>query len=135
MKSEKLSGSTEIKLPPEMDRQGNFSQLVRSEARLVRSKVVKSSPNYKASTNEINHPYIVEIAVVSDGLNIELGRRIMQFHKSRHVELRYGRRVKLRGGQIHYGWCFSDLLIARAFAEQFGGEFRESRIQLPITKA
>jgi hypothetical protein len=29
---------------------------------------------------------------------------------------------------MHYGWCFSDLLIARAFAEQFGGEFRKSSI-------
>jgi hypothetical protein len=32
------------------------------------------------------------------------------------------------GGKIYYGWCFSDLLIARAFAEQFGGEFRKSQI-------
>jgi hypothetical protein len=85
-------------------------------------------PNYKALTNEINHPYVVEVAVVSDGLDIELTRRIMLFHKSRHVEPRYGRRLTTARGKIHYGWCFSDLSIARAFAEQFDGRFRKSRI-------
>ena len=128
MKSNKLSGCAEIKPSPEKDRQGNSGQLARSKGPFVRSKIVKRSPNYKALTNEINHPYVVEVAVVSDGLNIELCRRIMQFHKLRHVELRYGRRVTRRAGKIHYGWCFSDLLIARAFAEQFGGEFLKSGI-------
>jgi hypothetical protein len=134
VKNDKLSGSTEIKSSPEVNRQ-NSRRVVRSKGRFVRSKVVKSSPNYKAVTNEINHPYVVEVAVVNDGLNIELCCRIMRFHKSRQVELRYGRRVTHRGGKIHYGWCFSDLLIARAFAEQFGGKFRKSGIWLPITHA
>jgi hypothetical protein len=56
-------------------------------------------PNNKAITNEIRHPYIVEVAVVSDGLDAELCRRIMQFHKSRHIEpryARYGRRIATR---------------------------------------
>jgi hypothetical protein len=75
--------------------------------------------------NEINHPYVIEVAIVSDGLDIELSRQIMQFHKSRHLSLRYGRRLTSSRGKIHYGWCFSDLLIARAFAEQFGGDFRK----------
>jgi hypothetical protein len=129
MKSDKLSDSAEIKSAPEMNFQRNSRQVVRQKGPFVRS------PNHKALTNEINHPYVVEVAVVSDGLNIELCRRIMQFHKSRHVELRYGRRVPRSGGKIHYGWCFSDLLIARAFAEQFGGAFRKSGIGLPITNA
>jgi hypothetical protein len=73
---------------------------------------------YRAKTNEFEHPYVVELAVVSDGLDVELSQRIMQFHKSRHIRLRYG-----RSGSNYYRWCFSDLLIARAFAEQFSGEF------------
>jgi len=99
----------------------------------ARSQIVKLSPNYKAVTNEVNHPYVVEVAVVGDGLDIDLCRRIMQFHKSRHVELRYGRRVTRRKGKTRYGWCFSDLLIARAFAEHVGGAFRKSRVRLTIT--
>jgi hypothetical protein len=120
VKSDKLSGSAEIKSSLEIDHQGNSRQLVRSK------DIVRSSFNYKVVTKEINHPYVVEVAVGSGGLNIELSLRIMQFHKSRHVELRSGRRLTRRGGKIHYGWCFTDLLIARAFAEQFGGEFRKS---------
>jgi hypothetical protein len=115
MKSNKLSGYAEIE-----------SSRVVSKDRSVRSKIVSSSQYYKAVTNEINHPYVVEVAVVSDGLDIDLCRRIMQFHTLRHVEPRCGRRVTYRRGKMHYGWCFSDLLIARAFAEQFGGEFRKS---------
>jgi len=80
-------------------------------------------PKNKPVTNEIKYPYVVELAVVGDGLDVELSRRIMQFHKSRHVQLRYGRRINKRRGKFHYRWCFSDLLIARAFAEQFGGDF------------
>ena len=76
-------------------------------------------------TNETNHPFIVEIAVGSDGLDFDLGRRIMQFHKSRRIQLRYGRIIPASRSKVHYRWCFSDLLIARAFAEQFGGQFRK----------
>jgi hypothetical protein len=112
-------GAAEINLSSEIDRERNSRQLVGSKS------IMKSRFNYAAVENEINHPYVVELAVVSDGLNIELCRRIMQFHKLRQVELRYGRRLTRGGGKIHYGWCFADLLIARAFAEQFGGEFRK----------
>jgi hypothetical protein len=77
----------------------------------------------KPLTNEIKYPYVVELAVVGDGLDIELSQRIMQFHKSQHIQLRYGRRINPRRGNTHYRWCFSDLLIARSFAEQFGGDF------------
>jgi hypothetical protein len=51
-----------------------------------------------------------------------LGRRIMQFHESRHVQLRHGRRINTKRGKTYYRWRFSDLLIARDFAEQFGGD-------------
>jgi hypothetical protein len=74
-------------------------------------------------TNEINHPYVVGVAAGKDGLDYDLGRRIIQFHKSRHIQLRYGRIIPARRGKVHYRWCFSDLLIARVFAEQFNGKF------------
>jgi hypothetical protein len=54
------------------------------------------------------------------GLDIQLSRQITTFHKSRHIQVRqvrYGR-IVARDGENHYRWCFSDLLIARAFLEQ-----------------
>jgi hypothetical protein len=80
-------------------------------------------PTKKAVTNENNHSYVVEVAVGRDGLDFDLGRQIMQFHKSRHIQLRYGRTIPVSRGKVHYRWCFSDLLIARLFAEQFNGRF------------
>jgi hypothetical protein len=79
-------------------------------------------PKNKPVMNEIKHPYVVELAVVGDGLNVELSRRITQFHKSRHIQPRYGRRINTKRGKTYYRWRFSDLLIARSFAEQFGGD-------------
>jgi hypothetical protein len=77
-------------------------------------------PFGKALTNEIKYPNIVELVVAVDGLEVELARRIIEFHKSRHIEPRHGRRIH-RENQIYYRWCFSDLATARAFLEQFGG--------------
>jgi hypothetical protein len=76
----------------------------------------------KATANEIEHAYVVELSVARDGLDVELSKRIMQFHKSRLIQPQYGRRITARG-KLYYRWCFSDLLIARGFAEEFGGEF------------
>jgi hypothetical protein len=42
-------------------------------------------------------------------------RRIMAFHNSRHIKLRYGR-IILREGKTYYRWCFSDPPTARAFS-------------------
>ena len=81
----------------------------------------------KATTNEFSHPYVVELAVVGDALDVELGQRIMQFHESRDIQPRHGRRINRRRGKFHYRWCFSDLLIAHAFAKQFGGEIAKMR--------
>ena len=75
----------------------------------------------KAITNEARHPYIVEVAIVGDELNVQLGRRIMQFHQSQRIQPRYGRTLTTNRGKL-YRWCFSDLLVARAFMEQFGGD-------------
>jgi hypothetical protein len=77
----------------------------------------------KGAANEINYPYVVELSVVRDGLDIDLSRQIMQFHKSRHIQPQYGRRIRAARGNFYYRWCFSDVLTAHAFVEQFGGEF------------
>jgi hypothetical protein len=76
----------------------------------------------KALANEDKYPNIVELAVAADGLDVTLGRRIIDFHKSRHIQPRHGRTI-IRQEQIFYRWCFSDLATARAFIDQFGGEF------------
>ena len=73
--------------------------------------------------NENDHTYVVEVAVGRDGLNFDLGRQIMHFHKLRQIQLRYGRTIPVSRGAVRYSWCFSDLLIARVFAEQFNGKF------------
>jgi hypothetical protein len=83
-------------------------------------RYVRSSSG-KAAANEGKYPNVVELAVPAHGLDVTLGRRIMAFHKSRHIQLRHGRTV-IRQGQIFYRWCFSDLATARAFIDQFGGE-------------
>jgi hypothetical protein len=77
----------------------------------------------KAAINESKNPYVVKLEVFSDRLDVELSRQIMQFHKSRNIQPLYGRRKTTRRGKLYYRWCFSDVLIACAFAEQFGGEF------------
>ena len=76
----------------------------------------------KATANEKIHPYVVELAIAPNGLGVELSRHTMQFHKSRHIQPQHGR---IAAGQhrLTYRWCFDDLSVARAFAEQFGGEF------------
>jgi hypothetical protein len=79
----------------------------------------------KALRNERKCPHIVELAVANDELNLELSRRIIDFHKLRHIETLHGRRI-VRESQIYYRWCFSDLAMACDFAEQFGGKLLAS---------
>jgi hypothetical protein len=76
----------------------------------------------KAFANEQKFPFIVEVPVAPNGLDIELNGRIVGFHKSRRIPPRYGRTI-WRNEQRYYRWCFSDLETARAFVEQFGGAF------------
>jgi hypothetical protein len=73
-------------------------------------------------TNEKKYPYVVELAVTGEGLDIALSRRIMNFHKSRHIHPRHGRTI-IKQEQIYYRWCFPDLAAAHDFVEQFGGGF------------
>jgi chitinase len=76
----------------------------------------------KALANEKKYPNIIELAVPDDGLDIELSRRIMEFHKSRHIQPRYGRWIT-KNNQTYCRWCFADLAAACDFLEQFGGAF------------
>ena len=73
----------------------------------------------KAAINESKHPYVVRLEVVSDGLDIKLSQRIVQFHELRQIHPQHGRTIFRRNGP-NYRWCFDD--IAHAFIEQFGGE-------------
>jgi hypothetical protein len=81
------------------------------------------SRSAKAAANESKYPNIVELAVDGDGLDVTLGRRILNFHKSRHIQPHYVRK-SIRQRQMFYRWCFFDLATAHDFIEQFGGEFR-----------
>ena len=76
----------------------------------------------RAVANERKYPFIVEVHVGANGLDVELNGQIVDFHKSHRIPPRFGRTV-FRGGQSYYRWCFSDLATARAFIEQFGGAF------------
>ena len=80
---------------------------------------------YKATANERKYPNIVELAVPAHGLQIELSRRIIQFHKSRHIQPRYGRQV-VRENHTYSRRCFAELGTACDFIEQFGGALAES---------
>jgi hypothetical protein len=74
----------------------------------------------KAAANERKYPNIVELGVTAHGLEVTLGRRIINFHKSRYIQPHHGRTV-IRRHHIFYRWCFSDMGTAREFMEQFGG--------------
>ena len=76
----------------------------------------------KAVANESKSPFIVEMPVGANGLDVELNRQVIGFHKSRRIPPLFGR-TSWRDGKLYYRWCFSDLETARAFVEQFGGTF------------
>jgi hypothetical protein len=72
--------------------------------------------------NESRYPYVVALAIPHTGLEIELSRQIVGFHKSRRIQPRHGRQT-IRDNPTFSRWCFADLPTARAFVEQFGGAF------------
>jgi hypothetical protein len=83
---------------------------------------MRQFPSGKAKANEHKYPYVVELAVSGKELDVGLSRRIVNFHKSRHIQPRHGRSTIPEGeGEAHYRWCFSDLETAQSFVEQFGG--------------
>jgi hypothetical protein len=88
----------------------------------------------KSLTNERTLPYLVEISVAAAGLDVPLNRQIMEFHKSRHLQLRHGRMI-LRGGENYYRWCFPDSMTTLAFVEQFGGRAFRVGSRSPLQQA
>jgi hypothetical protein len=41
----------------------------------------------KTAVNEAKYPFIVEVPVAANGLNVELNRQIVGFHKLLHCDL------------------------------------------------
>jgi len=82
-------------------------------------------PRQQALVNELKYSNIVELTFPADGLEFELNRRIIGFHKSRHIQPRHGRQI-VRENRIYSRWCFADLGTACDFIEQFGGAFAEA---------
>jgi hypothetical protein len=80
----------------------------------------------RALANERKYPHVVELPASAGGLDVELSRRIIEFHNVRHVQPRHGRIISKKR-QTYYRWCFSDVRNARAFAEQFGGKTFNAR--------
>jgi hypothetical protein len=85
----------------------------------------------KGLSNEIRYPYVVELATNTDDL--ELNRRILDFHDSRNIRVRQGRRI-VRGGQTYSRWCFPDFVTVRAFTEKFGGEILQRQRKIAHTR-
>ena len=79
----------------------------------------------KTLANEKKYPNIVERAVPDGGLDIQLSRRIMEFHISRHIQPRHGRWIS-KDNHTYCRWCFADLGTACDFIEQFGGSLYET---------
>jgi hypothetical protein len=56
---------------------------------------------------------------------MEFNCRIIEFHKSRHIQSRLGRQI-VRENRTYSRWCFADLRTACDFIEQFGGALAET---------
>src|SRR5262249_5243280 len=83
--------------------------------------MVRQPLSGKAVKNEGKYPYIVELSAPEDKLDVEVSRRMMDFHSFRKIQVQHGRRIVIED-QIYFRWCFSDSETASAFKEQFGGE-------------
>ena len=83
----------------------------------------------KAVANESNYPFIVELAVAENELDVELSHRIMRFHRSQNIEARHRRRI-IREGQIYFRWCFFDLGTACASPNSLAEPFYNPSIKL-----
>ena len=61
-------------------------------------------------------PHIIAIEIPAHGLDRQTSQAILDFHRSRNIQVRFGRATK-----NVCRWCFSKRLLAEAFKEQFGG--------------
>ena len=64
---------------------------------------MRQFPRQQVLVNECKYPNIVELTFPADGLEFELNRRIIGFHKSRHIQPRHGRRSLERTEPIFGG--------------------------------
>lgn len=70
----------------------------------------------RTHVNEDRFQYIIEILVPPKGLDPQISRLILDFYRSRNIQVRFGHGLKNLSR-----WCFSDAATAEAFKEQFGG--------------
>jgi hypothetical protein len=70
-----------------------------------------------AHITEHRFPHIVEIVISPLGLDPQTSREIVDFHRSRNIQVRFGHAIK-----NVCRWCFSDAATAEAFKEQFNGK-------------
>jgi hypothetical protein len=90
-------------------------------------------PSLRAARTQSKYPFIVQLAVTADGLDFALSRRIIAFHSARHIQPQHGHNAVSRGrkDEVYYRWCFSDLVMAQSFVEQFGGKVLQASITDP----
>jgi hypothetical protein len=77
-------------------------------------KIKSRSP----SITERRFPHIIAIATPPRGLDAQTSRSILDFHRARNIQVRFGRAIK-----NWCRWCFSERVVAEAFKEQFGGTY------------
>jgi hypothetical protein len=71
-----------------------------------------------AGKNYRRFPHIIEIGIPPRGLDAQTSRSILDFHRSRNIQVRFGHAIKNM-----CRWCFSERVTAEAFKEQFGGTY------------
>ena len=76
----------------------------------------------KSNKIERRLPHIVEIAIPPLGLDAKTSRAMLDFHRSRNIQVRFGHAIK-----NVCRWCFSDAATAEAFKEQFSGNYAAQR--------
>ncbi len=73
-----------------------------------------------ALTNERQCPHIVEMKLPHGGFAHRLRMDIEEFHRSRNIRARFGRRQR-REREEFCRWCFADASDADQFHVRFGG--------------
>jgi hypothetical protein len=78
-----------------------------------------------ARANERESPHIVEMEVPEQGFAHSERKAMEEFHSSRKIRARFGRRLR-RDGKEYCHWCFAEAGQADLFQARFGG------IRLPL---
>jgi hypothetical protein len=71
----------------------------------------------KGKKIDYRFPHIIEMTIPPFGLDPQTSREIVDFHRSRNIQVRFGHAIK-----NVCRWCFSDAATAEAFKEQFNGK-------------